>query len=209
MLRTRGGVQGPLGGDTARAGVDLAPIRGGAWQSSSYARVLAWRRRCDARVGLCLDMGRCGTPCGSPCTALRSGCKRSSGDSVRAATAPRGAYGGCPRPMRAHVASAPKLVRSGAGRVVFLVFGCLCAAGGQLAPLRGTERERGAGLARRSLAQSQKFWEGPVCAAGDSRSRRERSIALVGAVMTAWGLAWRELAVGHVVFWRQGSGERH
>ncbi len=61
-----------------------------------------------------------------------------------------------------------------------------------------------------SRAISKKFWDGPVCAAGDSRSRREQSIALVGAVMmTAWGLVWRELAVGHVVFGRTGSGERH
>jgi hypothetical protein len=36
------------------------------------------------------------------------------------------------------------------------------------------------------------------------------SLLVGGAVMTAWGLACSELlAVGHVVFGRQGSGERH
>jgi hypothetical protein len=41
--------------------------RSGAWQSSSQARVLACGgAACDARVGLRLAIGRCGTPCGSP-----------------------------------------------------------------------------------------------------------------------------------------------
>ncbi len=35
---------------------------------------------------------------------------------------------------------------------------------------------------------------------GTAEAAAERSIALVGAVMTAWGLARHELAVGHVVF---------